>query len=46
MHNMTRDPERAVVKGPFDGTTFRVKADTGRRDTAGGARFVTIQSNN
>jgi predicted CXXCH cytochrome family protein len=44
MHNMTRDPATADVKGPFDGTTFRFKDDTARLETAGGARFVTIDS--
>ena len=44
MHNMTRDPETADVKGPFDGTTFRLKDDTARLDTESGARFVTIDS--
>lgn len=44
MHDMTRDPSIANVKGPFDGTTFRFKDDTARLETAGGARFVTIQS--
>lgn len=43
MRNMTRDPT-AFVKGPFDGTTFRFKDDTARLETAGGARFITIQS--
>src|SRR5438067_9873930 len=28
MHNMTRDPVLADVKGPFDGTTFRFKDDS------------------
>ena len=44
MHNMTREPAVAVVLGPFDGTTFRLKDDTARLESAGGARFVTIQS--
>jgi predicted CXXCH cytochrome family protein len=44
MHNMTREPSLADVKGPFNGTTFRFKDDTARLDTVGGARFVTIQS--
>ena len=44
MHNMTREPSLADVKGPFDGTTFRFKGDTARLETVGGARFITIQS--
>jgi predicted CXXCH cytochrome family protein len=44
MHNMTRDPALADVKGPFDGTTFHFKDDTARLETAGAARFVSIQS--
>ena len=46
MHNMTREPELADVKGPFDGTTFHFKDDTARLETAGSARFITIQSKN
>jgi predicted CXXCH cytochrome family protein len=44
MHNMTREPEGAAVKGPFDGTVFRLKDDTARLESAGGARFVTVDS--
>ena len=44
MHNMTREPALADVKGPFDGTTFHFKGDTALLETAGGARFITIQS--
>lgn len=44
MHNMTRDPATADVKGPFDGTTFRFKDDTAKLETAGGARFITVDS--
>ena len=44
MHNMTREPSLADVKGPFDGTTFRFKDDSARLETVGSARFVTIQS--
>jgi predicted CXXCH cytochrome family protein len=44
MHNMTRDPAVALVKGPFDGTTFRFKDDTAKLETNGAARFVSIQS--
>ena len=44
MHNMTREPSLADVKGPFDGTTFHFKDDTARLETVGSARFITIQS--
>jgi predicted CXXCH cytochrome family protein len=44
MHNMTRDPALADIKGPFDGTTFRFKDDTARLETVGGARFISIES--
>jgi len=44
MHNMTREPSLADVKGPFDGTTFRFKGDTARLEKVGSARFITIQS--
>ena len=44
MHNMTREPSLADVKGPFDGTTFRFKVDSARLETVGTARFITIQS--
>jgi predicted CXXCH cytochrome family protein len=44
MHNMTREPSLADVKGPFDGTTFHFKDDSARLETVGSARFVTIQS--
>jgi predicted CXXCH cytochrome family protein len=44
MHNMTREPALADIKGPFDGTTFHFKDDTARLETVGGARFITIQS--
>lgn len=44
MHNMTREPALADVKGPFDGTTFHFKEDTARLATSGGIRTITIQS--
>ena len=44
MHNMTREPSLADVKGPFDGTTFHFKGDTARLETKNGTRFVTIES--
>jgi len=36
MHNMTREPTVADVKGPFDGTTFHFKDDTARLETKNG----------
>lgn len=44
MHNMTREAPLAEIKGPFDGSVFRLKDDTAKLDTEGGARFVTITS--
>jgi predicted CXXCH cytochrome family protein len=44
MHNMTREPAIAAVKGPFDGTTFHFKDDTARLDTKNGVRSITITS--
>lgn len=44
MHNMTREAPLAEIKGPFDGSVFRLKDDTAKLDTDGGARFVTITS--
>ncbi|MBS2016995.1 MAG: hypothetical protein JST00_29175 [Deltaproteobacteria bacterium] len=44
MHNMTREIDRAEVKGPFDGTVFRFKEDTAKLETVGGARFMTLSS--
>lgn len=44
MHDMTREPALADIKGPFDGTVFRFKDDTARLETVNGARFITIQS--
>jgi predicted CXXCH cytochrome family protein len=44
MHNMTRDPATANVKGPFDGTVFRLHEDTARLEKAGKDRFMTLSS--
>jgi predicted CXXCH cytochrome family protein len=44
MHNMTRDAGAARISGPFDGATFRFKGDTARLETAGGKRYVTVES--
>jgi predicted CXXCH cytochrome family protein len=44
MHLMTRLPEGARVRAPFDGTTFRFKDDTARLTEQAGARFVDLTS--
>ena len=44
MHNMTRDVDRAVVRAPWNGATFRMKDDTATLETANGARFMTLAS--
>jgi len=44
MHNMTREAANADPKGPFDGTTFRMKDDSARLESVGRARFVTLAS--
>lgn len=44
MHLMTRVPETARVRAPFDGRTFHFKDDSARLTQAGGARFVQLTS--
>jgi predicted CXXCH cytochrome family protein len=44
MHNMTREVKLADVKGPFDGTVFRLREDAVRLEAAGADRFMTITS--
>ncbi len=44
MHRMTRLPESTDVRAPFDGRTFRFKADTARFERVGDARFLRLQS--
>ncbi len=44
MHLMTRVPEQALVRAPFDGTTFRFKDDTARLTEKDGVRFVELDS--
>jgi predicted CXXCH cytochrome family protein len=44
MHNMTREAKTAEVKGPFDGTVFRLQDDTAQLETRGADRFVTLTS--
>src|SRR4051794_16427288 len=35
MHNMTRDAKLAEIKGPFDGTTFHLRDDSAKLESAG-----------
>jgi predicted CXXCH cytochrome family protein len=44
MHLMTRLPEGARIRAPFDGTTFRFKDDSARLSEKDGARFVELTS--
>ena len=44
MHLMTRRPEGARIRAPFDGTTFRFKDDSARVIEKEGARFVEVAS--
>lgn len=46
MHNMTRIATDAAteIKGPFDGTVFRLKDDTATLETIDGVRYMTIES--
>jgi len=44
MHRMTRVPETAEVRAPFDGRKFRFKDDAVTLTTDAGARFVSVSS--
>ena len=44
MHLMTRLPQGAHIRAPFDGTTFRFKDDSARLTEKDGARFVELAS--
>jgi predicted CXXCH cytochrome family protein len=44
MHLMTRVPEKARVRAPFDGTTFRFKDDSATMTEKDGVRFVALSS--
>jgi predicted CXXCH cytochrome family protein len=44
MHRMTRDPERADIRAPFDGSRFQFKDDLATFQRHGDQRFVQIQS--
>jgi predicted CXXCH cytochrome family protein len=44
MHEMTRIPEGAQVRAPFDGTTFTFNGDRAHFSQDGGERFVDLHS--
>lgn len=44
MHRMTRLPESAEIRAPFDGREFRFKDDVARFEQVGEARFVRLLS--
>ncbi len=44
MHLMTRLPEGARIRAPFDGATFHFKDDTARLTEKDGVRFVELTS--
>ncbi|HXU60064.1 MAG TPA: cytochrome c3 family protein [Polyangia bacterium] len=44
MHLMTRVPETARVRAPFDGRSFRFKDDSARLTQEAGTRFVELTS--
>ena len=44
MHLMTRLPEGARIRAPFDGQVFRFKDDAARLTQEDGARFVDLTS--
>jgi predicted CXXCH cytochrome family protein len=44
MHRMTRLPEQAEVRAPFDGREFRFKGDTARFEQVAGTRFVRLSA--
>jgi len=44
MHLMTRLPEGARIRAPFDGAVFRFKDDAARLTQEAGARFVDLTS--
>jgi predicted CXXCH cytochrome family protein len=44
MHQMTRLPEGARIRAPFDGAEFHFKNDRARFETVAGARFMRVAS--
>jgi len=44
MHQMTRLPDGARIRAPFDGSEFHFKTDRARFETDGGARFIRVAS--
>lgn len=44
MHNMTRLPAGATVRAPFDGASYRYKADSAVLEQHGGERYMRVRS--
>jgi predicted CXXCH cytochrome family protein len=44
MRNMTRTPETAAIRAPFDGRTFTFMGDSARLETRDGQRVMTLKS--
>lgn len=44
MHQMTRLPDSARIRAPFDGAEFHFKNDRARFESEGGARFIRVAS--
>jgi len=44
MHQMTRLPDGARIRAPFDGSEFHFKNDRARFESADGARFIRVAS--
>jgi len=44
MHQMTRLPDGARIRAPFDGAEFHFKNDRARFESDGGARFIRVAS--
>lgn len=42
MHRMTRLPEEAEIRAPFDGSEFHFKGDVARLEKTAGGRFVRV----
>ncbi len=44
MHQMTRLPDSARIRAPFDGSEFHFKNDRARFESEGGAHFIRVAS--
>jgi predicted CXXCH cytochrome family protein len=44
MHQMTRLPDGARIRAPFDGSEFHFKGDRARFESESGARFIRVAS--